>query len=297
MSDKPSLGRFVVENPISYESFPLAPAEGELRDAAQKLRETMRLRPPGSTAKRAIWIVHGMGQQVPYETLEQLAEGLIRAAARSSPGIRIEPRFREVQVGNTVLQRVELLLPRPGADPREVHLYECYWAPKTEGAVQLRDVVSFLWDGGSRGLIDFATGFARALFGHMVEFSLTWRTPLYLWLTLKILAALTVINAIVIGMGASWAGISSSQRLVPPALIQPLTSVGEHRLRHSHQFRGGPLSCRNEPADTRHSALIRTQSTRLDLDRLRDNGVHNIGGRCDHGVRCMEGASPCSTWA
>ena len=130
-----------------------------------------------------------------------------------------------MQVGNTVLQRVELLLPRPGADPREVHLYECYWAPKTEGAVQLRDVVSFLWDGGSRGLINFVTGFARALFGHMVKFSLTWRTPLYLLLTLKILAALTVINAIVIGMGASWAGISSSQRLVPPALIQPLTSV------------------------------------------------------------------------
>ena len=225
MSDKPSLGRFVVENPISYESFPLAPAEGELKDAAQKLRETMRLRPPGSTAKRAVWIVHGMGQQVPYETLEQLAEGLIRAACRSSPGIRIEPRFREVQVGNTVLQRVELLLPHPGGDPREVHLYECYWAPKTEGAVQLRDVVSFLWDGGSRGLINFVTGFARALFGSMVNFSLTWRTPLYLLLSLKILAALTVINAIVIGMGLSWAGISSGQRFIPTPLIQPLTSV------------------------------------------------------------------------
>jgi hypothetical protein len=225
MSSKSSLGRFVVESPVSYEAFPLASTEGEQKGAAQRLRETMSSQPPGSTAKRAVWIVHGMGQQVPYETLEQLAEGLIRVAQHSSPGVRIEPRFREVRVGATVLQRVELKLPRPGADPQEVHLYECYWAPKTEGKVQLRDVIGFLWDGDSRSLINFVTGFARALFGRMVEFSLTWRTPLYLLLTLAILAALTVINAIVVGMGASSAGISSSRNLVPLDLLKPLTSV------------------------------------------------------------------------
>src|SRR5260221_7225260 len=205
MSNKQSLGRFEVESPVSYESYPLAPAEGELKESAKKMREMMAVRPPGATNKRAVWIVHGMGQQVPFETLEQLAEGLIRAAE-----VRSKPMFREVRVGNTVLQRVELTLPRPNADPQEVHLYECYWAPMTEGAVQLRDVVSFLSDGGTRGLTNFFTGFARALFGNMVEFSLTWRTPVYLLLTLAILAALTVINAIVVGTGASLAGISSS---------------------------------------------------------------------------------------
>lgn len=232
MSNQRSLGRFVVESPVSYESFPLAAAEGELHESAKKMREMMAAQPPGSMPKRAVWIVHGMGQQVPFETLEQLAEGLIRAAEgstreaeRSSPGGRIKPMFREVRVGDTVLQRVELTFPRPAADPQEVHLYECYWAPMTEGAVQLRDVVSFLWDGGGRGLVNFCTGFARALFGNMVRFSLTWRTPLYLLLTLAILAALTVINAIVVGIGASLAGISSSQKFVPGPLIQPLTSL------------------------------------------------------------------------
>ena len=225
MSNKRSLGRFVVESPVTYESFPLAPVEGELKESAKKMRDMMVVRPPGATPKRAVWIVHGMGQQVPYETLEQLAEGLIRAAEHSTPGVRIQPMFREVRVGDTVLQRVELTIPRRVADPQEVHLYECYWAPMTEGAVQLRDVVGFLWDGGGRGLINFCTGFARALFGNMVEFSLTWRTPLYLLLTLAILAALTVINAIVVGTGASLAGISGSQKLIPGALIRPLTSV------------------------------------------------------------------------
>ena len=226
MSNQRSLGRFVVEQPFSYESFPLAPAEGELKESAKEMRARMAVQPPGATKKRAVWIVHGMGQQIPYETLEQLAEGLIREAEHTRPGLQIKPLFREVRVGDTVLQRVELTLPRNAdADPQEVHLYECYWAPMTEGAVQLRDVVSFLWDGGGRGLINFFTGFARALFGNMVEFSLTWRTPLYLLLTLAILAALTVINAIIVGTGASLAGISSSQKLVPSTLVPFLTAV------------------------------------------------------------------------
>ena len=226
MSNQRSVGRFSVESPVSYESFPLAPAAGEITDAAQKMRAKMAVRPPGTTGKRAVWIVHGMGQQVPFETLEQLAEGLISASAHSSPPLPVPPpKFREVRVGATVLQRVELALPRPGADPQEVHLYECYWAPKTEGAVKLADVISFLWDGGTHGLANFFTGFARALFGNMVKFPLSWRTPTYLLVTLAVLAALTVINAIVVGMGASLAGISSVQKFVPQEQVQTLTAV------------------------------------------------------------------------
>ena len=41
MPDKPSLGRFVVESPIAYKSFPLAPAQGEPKDVAQRPREAM----------------------------------------------------------------------------------------------------------------------------------------------------------------------------------------------------------------------------------------------------------------
>lgn len=226
MSDQRSVGRFSVESPVSYESFPLAPAAGEITEAAQTLRARMAASPPGTTRKRAVWIVHGMGQQVPFETLEQLAEGLINAAERSSPSLPVAPpKFREVRVGSTVLQRVELALPRPGADPQEVHLYECYWAPKTEGAVKLTDVISFLWDGGTHGLANFFTGFARALFGNMVNFPLSWRTPTYLLVTLAVLAALTVINAIVIGAGASLAGLGSVQKFVPAAQVQTLTAV------------------------------------------------------------------------
>src|SRR5205823_10045529 len=99
-------------------------------------------------------VVHGMGQQVPYETLEQVAEGLIGASERANPGQKLPIiRFREVKVGTTILQRLELSIPdAPGSGrEREIHLYEYYWAPKTEGAVKLKDGISFLQDGGTRG--------------------------------------------------------------------------------------------------------------------------------------------------
>ena len=87
MPNQRSVGRFSVEIPVSYESFPLTPAVGEITDAAQKMRARMAVRTPGTTKKRAVWIVHGMGQLVPFETLEQLAEGLTSAAAHSSPPV------------------------------------------------------------------------------------------------------------------------------------------------------------------------------------------------------------------
>jgi hypothetical protein len=43
-SDQRSVGRFSVESPVSYESFPLAPAAGEITEAAQTLRARMAAR-------------------------------------------------------------------------------------------------------------------------------------------------------------------------------------------------------------------------------------------------------------
>ncbi len=97
--------------------------------------------------------------------------------------------------------------------------------PQDRGCRQSRGRGQLPLDGGTRGLANFFTGFARALFGNMIEFPLSWRTPTYLLLTLAVLAALTVINAIVVGMGASLAGISSVQKFVPSAQVRTLTTV------------------------------------------------------------------------
>jgi hypothetical protein len=49
MSNQRSLGRFEVERPLSYESFPLAPAEAELKESAKKMQAEMVVSPPGTT--------------------------------------------------------------------------------------------------------------------------------------------------------------------------------------------------------------------------------------------------------
>src|SRR5207244_2071178 len=86
--------------------------------------------------------------------------------------------------------------------------------------VKLRNVIDFLWDGGSRGLINFFSGFQRALFGTIVSFPLSWRTPTYLLLTLAVVAALIAINAIILATGATIAGIS---KLPEEHVVTPLT--------------------------------------------------------------------------
>lgn len=119
-----------------------------------------------------------------------------------------------------MLQRVELTLSRGGRD-REVDVYECYWAPKTEGAVKLRHVIDFLRDGGSRGLINSFVKFQRALFDTMVPFLVTWRTPTYLQMTLAVLAGLMLINAIILATGTTLAGIGH----LNASLVAPLTAI------------------------------------------------------------------------
>ncbi len=54
--------------------------------------------------KRAVWMVHGMGQQISCETLGMLANGVMDAL----PDQRIKPRLRTVKIADQVLQRVEL---------------------------------------------------------------------------------------------------------------------------------------------------------------------------------------------
>jgi len=211
---------FTVSTPLVYESYPLATPEEKVSTRKVELFQQMVAKPPEAAHKTAVWVVHGMGQQVPFATLEQVAEGIIAAAGDTNVA---NLQYREVKVDKTVLQRVELTLNKADGKQRQVDVYECYWAPKTEGAVKLRNVIDFLWDGGTRGLINSVTKFERALFGRMDAFNVTWRTPTYLLITLATLAALMVINAIILATGATIAGIGN--QIPNRTLVMPLTAI------------------------------------------------------------------------
>lgn len=212
--------RFEVAESRVYDAYPLTPPVPSLPEKALRLHARMvdALRPLEAEKKSAVWVVHGMGQQVPFATLEQVAEGIINTIGDGNVANLV---YREVKVDKTVLQRVELTLERAGTQ-RQVDIYECYWAPKTEGMVKLRNVIDFLWDGGTRGLINSFSSFQRALFGEMIPFKIHLRTPAYLLATLSVLGALMVMNAIIIATGASIAGLGD---LPERSLVSPLTVV------------------------------------------------------------------------
>jgi hypothetical protein len=161
----------------------------------------------GGREARAVWIVHGMGQQIPFETVDSLAQGVLSVA--KPPGIK--PRLRTVQLGNQTVQRVELDVDSVATDPNgnpekqyELHLYETYWAPETEGVAKLSDVISFLLDGGSRGILNSFHAFRRAMFGTTESFKIPLRSPLSIGVTLAVLFALMAINAVIVLAAASF---------------------------------------------------------------------------------------------
>jgi hypothetical protein len=203
---KPAMSRLELEetwiDPLSADVRDEDKSKGKFRPPSQQ--PTFQARAEGSHREtRAVWIVHGMGQQVKFESLDDLTHGLLDAC-----GQNIKPRLRTVKLGREVLQRVELDIDgaKDGAGNvkhYELHLYESYWAPKTEGVAKLGDVISFLWDGGTRGLLNSMRDFSRAMFGGVAKFSVPFRTPLFLCIALLVVASLTVINGSVLTAATS----------------------------------------------------------------------------------------------
>jgi hypothetical protein len=75
--------------------------------------------------------------------------------------------------------RVEMTLRTPDGRTREVHFYEAYWAPLTEGRVRLGRVLSFLASALVRGVRYVVRGsFDRWMFGARQQFALPRRTLL-----------------------------------------------------------------------------------------------------------------------
>ena len=204
-------------------------AEALLRPAARPeqprpVRAAEELGRPSE--KHAVWIVHGMGQQIPFETLDSLTTGILNVADRL--GTRMPgtcPRVTVVKFGPSspggkeqVVERVEIDLQDKG-DPKkncQLHLYEAYWAPVTEGAARLSDVISFFFNGGMRSILNSRKPFLRAMFPDespagpqqgLQQFKIPFRAVLEVTLTLLLLLSLIAINAVIVSAGAAKASI------------------------------------------------------------------------------------------
>jgi len=144
----------------------------------------------------AVFITHGMGQQVPFETLDAAAEGLAQAAARQGQPVSAI-RAATVEIAGLKTQRAEFEMKNRHGQDVEVHVYEGYWAPFTEGQVTLRDVMSFLLRAGLNGLRNCYQPFERWIFGSIVDFGRRLQATIPLLAALGVVTSLIVLNLLI----------------------------------------------------------------------------------------------------
>lgn len=185
-------------------------------------------KPPNSppTTRIAILVAHGMGQQVPYETLDGVAQAAARGV-ETGGGTVSKSVIRSVRMGTlgeSDLVRAEIKIKEAGGQEHEVHVYEAYWAPITEGKVSATDVVNFLFDAGWNGILNTtARTYRRWMFGAEQQFLLATEKLTFAFLgIMALLASLVFINSIAAAAAASHA-IGSTNPFPSGNLLPSLT--------------------------------------------------------------------------
>jgi hypothetical protein len=173
-----------------------------------------------------------MGEQIPFQTLDMIAEGLRRADAQSAPPGgpgSVPPQARSVLLAGERLQRAEIVLRGGDGAPREVHVYEGYWAPLTEGAVKLRDVIAFLFRGGWNGIWNAArkNGFRRWLFAEYRSFTVPGSALLALLAALGVVLGLIALNASVALAAMVRTPLKEPPRWLGDALFADLSTASD----------------------------------------------------------------------
>ena len=100
----------------------------------------------------AIMVVHGIGEQNPYETLDGFARGLDQYyREKCGAGSNLRPERIDYSHGPRMCVHLEPPA-AAGSAWRRISLFEYYWAPETEDKITYRDSLLFLIRTGLRPL-------------------------------------------------------------------------------------------------------------------------------------------------
>ncbi len=196
VSRRPHIVRVRPEDPDLTTALERNLASGDLSQAeAQALRRRpTQWTSEGTARKLAVFVTHGMGQQLPFESAATVAEGLIEH----------NPQFAGQLVPLTACntsgesgRRQHLAFHARDArgEAVEIHVHEGYWAPLTEGRVHTRDVLRFLYSGAINSLR--AWRFTRYMFGRTVDCRMSLSGHLRLLTTTLILSFFVLLNFVV----------------------------------------------------------------------------------------------------
>jgi hypothetical protein len=192
--------------------------------------KTFTPKPPSSSGPKpiAVLVAHGMGQQVPYETIDGVAQAVQRGVQTSGACVT-SAVIRAVRLGTQNIDEVEPELVRAefqvteqNGNLHEVHIYEAYWAPFTEGKVTASDVVNFLFNAGWNGIANTnAKTYRRWMFDKECTFELPTEKLVVVFLgIMALLAALVFVNAVVAAAAASHAIGTANLFPSGPLLVQ-----------------------------------------------------------------------------
>jgi hypothetical protein len=185
--------------------------------------------------KVAVFVAHGMGQPIPFQTLDAVAERLRdydskMGVANSDPAERWktpQPVSRAVKFEDRWLQRIELQLKGAEGTPNriEAHVYEAYWAPLTEGRINIGQVIAFLAGAGRNGLKNWSGKFQRWLFNSYMPFPIPTATVLSLIVALAAVWSLVIMNSAIAVVVAGRALLATSPEWLTNNLFVDLTTT------------------------------------------------------------------------
>jgi hypothetical protein len=102
------------------------------------LSQPYAVAPPSISGRAAVLVIHGIGEQKPYEALGAFGQGLAEHFGTKANQLSHHLVWREGKAHSVV----RLPLP-PSAPLRELDLYEFHWAPLVQGRITIRQVL--LW--------------------------------------------------------------------------------------------------------------------------------------------------------
>ncbi|WP_158788448.1 hypothetical protein [Granulicella sp. L46] len=157
--------------------------------------------PESSPLPVALLVCHGMGQQVRFETIGQVAASLLKHA--KAQGCKEVDTGVQLSLENdSFLARAELSWTDPEDKQHCIHIYEAYWAPITEGQVTYWETVKFLfsaaWMGIKSSRFFKPCNFQRFLFGDLHKLTIFAGTRAALLLVATVLAAQALAIALVL---------------------------------------------------------------------------------------------------
>lgn len=145
--------------------------------------------------KTAVIICHGMGQQVKFETLSLVSDIILKKEKEALKENNSQKVFvRLINYNDTKIPRTELKIKNENDELQEIHLYEVYWAPLTEGRINAGQTLRFLLSSAKEGFIFSLKGyFKRWVFGSEKPMAVKYYTGIFIFLVFILLLTLTLL--------------------------------------------------------------------------------------------------------